>query len=123
MICSMHVDAGLIDMLCLWWRYESQYNPVRGYGSDCPSTRGYQASRQYDDYNSALETDMRGREARDIGFIVHGIAEPYRTALHLLARNRVTGSNVWRSARLPDDREECAAITSEALNIFAQLVR
>ena len=110
----------IIDLLTLWWRYESQYNPVRGFSPECSSTRGYRASRQYDDSNEAMETDLRGRKAREVGHIIANIPDPWRTALHIFARNRVLGIDVWSSPKLPGDR--CREITSEALDMFSNLV-
>lgn len=115
----MKRDIDLIELLCLWWRHESQWTPVEGYPIECPSTRGWRASRQYDDTNSAAETDARGQLAVHIGHIVAGIEEPYRTALHMLARNRSSGVSVWVSPRLPADKDARAAIVAEALELFA----
>ena len=115
-------NRDLLDMLALWWRYESQQIPVQGYPSECPTTAGYKASRQYDDNNGAAETDARGLLAKSIGRAVDSLQEPYRTALHIVARNRVTGASVWLSPRLPADKDERAQIVSDALDKFAELV-
>lgn len=112
----------LIELLCLWWRVESQFSAVEGYPNECPSTLGYRASRQYDDQNCAFETDDRGRLARSIGYIVNAIPEPYRTALYMLARNRVTGARVWTSVRLPSDEDKRRAVVSHALELFGNEV-
>ena len=94
----MKRDIDLIELLVLWFRTESQWTPVEGYPIECPSTAGYRASRQYDCDNGAQESEARGRLARHVGFIVAGMDEPYRSALHLLARNRSSGGAVsaWR---------------------------
>lgn len=113
-------DDHLLDLLTLWWRVESQYNPVEGYPAECPSCHGYRASRQYDDMNGAIETDTRGRVALHVGHIVNAMPEPFRTALHILARNRATGVNVWVSARIPAERRE--VVTRQALDLFGGAV-
>ena len=118
----MKRDIDLIELLCLWNQVESQWSPVEGYPVECPSTRGWRASRQYDDTNSAAETDARGKLAKHVGAIVQSIDEPYRSALYQVARNRVSGAVVWRSARLPEDKDLAAAITVEALDIFGSLL-
>ncbi|MFZ9966417.1 MAG: hypothetical protein ACO3IN_05400 [Steroidobacteraceae bacterium] len=111
-----------IELLVLWWRAESDWTPVEGYPVECPSTRGWRASRQYDDANGAMETDERGMLIRHISRIVNQIDEPYRTALYLLAKNRATGSNVWTSERLPQDPTERANLVTEALDRFMATV-
>lgn len=115
-------DDYLLELLCLWWRCESQYNPVEGYPVECPSTTGYRASRQYDDSNGAFEVDDRGRVALAIGRAVNSLAEPYRTALYMLARNRVTGASVWVSRRLPEDKDQREVVVARALHLFGELV-
>ena len=114
--------ANLLDLLALWWRYESQQLPVLGYPRECPSCAGYKTSRQYDDGNGAAETDARGLVAVAVGRAVDSLPEPFRTALYLTARNRVTGVAVWFSPRLPEDKDERAAIVAEALDKLSELV-
>lgn len=115
-------DGHLIDLLALWWKVESQYNPVAGYPQECPSTAGYRASRQYDDANSAQETDARGKLAASVGHAVQAIEEPYRSCLYMLARNRATGVSVWRSPRVPVDATERARMVARALDMLGVLI-
>lgn len=112
-----------VSLLVAWWKY-TRARDLMGLGLpvECPSTAGYKASRQYDDINGAHETDSRGELLRHVGSLVDGIAEPYRTALYVLARNRSTGVSVWISPRLPADKDEVAEITAEALARFADLI-
>ena len=115
----MKRDIDLIELLCLWWRHESQWSPVEGYPQECPSTAGYRASRQYDDQNGSQETDARGQLAQHIGRVVAGIGEPHRSALHMVARNRASGVSVWTSARLPADADARAAVVADAMELFS----
>lgn len=119
----MNRDIDAIGLLVLWYRCE-QAGAMRalGYPAECPTTRGYKASRQYDDGNGASETDERGQMAKTVGKVVDGMPEPYRTALYVLARNRSTGADVWRSARLPMGELERAEIVGEALAMFIEQV-
>lgn len=112
----------ILDMLVFWWNYERGWLPVDGYPTECPSTRGYKVSSQYDDTNGAQDTDARGMLAKRIGQAVASIGEPYRSALYLLARNRATGVSVWVSPRLPTDDDERAQIVSDAVDKLAALV-
>ena len=110
------------DLLELWWKAESQWSPVEGYPTECPSCRDYRTSRQHDDTNGADETDARGRLIRHIAGVITNIDEPYRTALYLVARNRATGTQVWDSARLPRDTKQRAMIVTDAIELFAMAV-
>ena len=115
-------DIDPLELLVLWWRAERDWTPVEGYPFECPSTRGWRASRQYDDANGALDTDERGSLIRHIGQVVASISDPYRTALYLVARNRATGVSVWRSARLPEDEDARAELVADAVQMFAERV-
>ncbi len=112
-----------IGLLVLWWRRE-QINELlsHGYPPVCPSTAGWLASRQWDADNGAFETDERGSLAAEVGRIVSEMAEPYKSALYVLARNRATGLTVWRSPRLPEDETKRAEIVGEALAMFERMV-
>jgi hypothetical protein len=115
-------SEGLIELLCLWWRYESQWMPVRGFPTSAAGMDKYRASRQHDDTNGAQETDERGKLAKRVGLAVQSIPEPERTALYMLARNRASGVSVWSSPRLPQDEIERAVIVSRALDLFGMMV-
>ena len=113
----------LIELLVLWYRVQQAGALAQlGYPNECPSTKGWRASRQYDDGNSAAETDARGELAKAVGVIVDGMPEPHRTALYVLARNRATQVSVWTSPRLPEDEDARAAVVAEALSMFAEKV-
>ena len=115
-------DIDPLELLVLWWRAERGWTPVEGYPVECPSTRGWRASRQYDDANGALDTDERGLLIRHIGQVVASIPDPHRTALYLVARNRATGVSVWRSARLPENDDERAELVADAVQMFVERV-
>jgi hypothetical protein len=115
-------ESNLLDLLVLWWRYESQYNPVAGYPPECPSTMGYRPSRQYDDANGAFETDSRGKLAQAVGQAVNSLPRIERIALYTLARNRATGEQEWCGATLPADETERARLVARALDHLGVLV-
>lgn len=108
-------DGDLIELLVLWWRAERQWLPVEGYPVECPSTRGWRASRQYDDGNGAFEVDQRGALIKRIGAAVTATGYPWRVALSILARNRAEGTTNWASPALPEDEMERAELVVEAL--------
>lgn len=112
-----------IELLVLWWRYERSHDlSGMGYPKICPSCAGYQASRQYDDTNGADATDALGKLAIHIGHAVDRVEQPWRTALHVTAKNHAMGLAVWTSARLPEDKDARAAMFSEAIEMFCAQV-
>ena len=118
----MQRDFDQLELLALWWKAEREWTPVQGYPTECPSTRGWRSSRQYDDTNGAEETDARGMLIRHVSQAVNSIQDPHRTALYMLARNHVNRAAVWQSARLPQDQDERAALVAEALEMFCARV-
>ena len=110
------------DMLVLWHRRESLWNPVEGYPIECPSTAGYRASRQYDSDNGASESDHTSRLVRHVDGVIEAMEDPHKTAIKVFARNKATGASVWRSPRLPDDQQAVAEITQEAIEIFSMSI-
>jgi hypothetical protein len=109
-------DADILELIDLWWRYENHYQHTRGYPSTCASTRDWRASRQWDNLNGALDADADAAMAEHVGIMVAQLADPWRTAIHILGRNRATGSTVWTSPRLPADMDERASIVAIALD-------
>lgn len=119
----MILQDDAIGLLVFWHRYQwTRDLSALDYPHECPSTKGYRTSRQYDSDNGAFETDARGELAERIGNIVDSITEPYRTALYVLARNRATGSMVWSSPRLPTDEIERMSVVSRAVELFSEQV-
>ena len=118
----MQRDFDPLELLALWWKYESGWNHVQGYPTECPSTAAYRSSRQYDSDNGAFETDTRGMFIRHVSGVIQNMDDPHRTALYVLAKNLVTGEKVWTSARLPDNKDARIRITAEAVELFSRLV-
>ena len=119
----MEIDArheGLVRLLVMWHRHEAAWLPVEGYPRECPSTAGYRPSRQWDSENGAQESEDSSRTVARVGEVLHGLPEPCRAALMILARNRATGCSVWTSARLPQDRDERAQLVAQALMMFGE---
>ncbi len=117
------LNRDLIGLLVLWHNVEqSGALSGLGYPKECPSCKSYRTSRQYDSDNGAFETDARGQLARQVGIIVDGLPEPYRTALYVLARNRATGARVWISPRLPKDETQRAILVAQAVAMFGEKV-
>lgn len=119
---ATQADFDPIELLCLWWKAESQWNPVEGYPAECPSCRDYRTSRQYDGDNGASDTDATGRIIRHIAGVVQSIDEPHRSALYYVARNRAINVGAWVSVRLPEDESERALLVADAIELFSMRV-
>jgi len=108
------IEAALDNLLKLWHQWSAGDGVGAGYPSVCTSCKLYRASRQHDyDY---IDSDADNALAEAVEAQVSAIAEPWRTALHINARNLATGRSVWRSARLPADDMERAVVVTEARN-------
>lgn len=88
------------------------------YGKDYPSTSAgfsdWRASRQYDDENGALDTDIHASTLDTLNAEIYALDHPYQDAIHIQARNLYTGKSTWTSPRLPAGEIERAAILFEA---------
>jgi hypothetical protein len=115
-VAMMTMDP--IDLLVLWWRAEKEWLPVRSYPRHAASARDWRASCQFDDANGAQETDALGELIVHVAHVVEQLDNPWRTALHLLARNRACGQTSWDSPLLPSEPVARAQIVAEALNRF-----
>lgn len=107
-----------IDLLVLWWRAERQWLPVQGFASHAAGARDWRASCQFDDANGALDSDALGKLIDHVGCVIERIENPWRTALHLLARNRARGQSCWDSPLLPTDPLARAQLVAHALQLF-----
>ena len=107
------IDATLDELLKSWHRWQSSYRLRTGYPSTAAGCEQYRPSRQYDDQNGALDQDADAEMARTVDAETNKMADPYRTAIHVEAKNLCT-FRVWKSARLTDDPVRLRVITVEA---------
>ncbi len=112
------VNAILDDLLGRWHRWASAAPSVRGYAPLAAGCWGYRASRQYDDQNGALDSDLADSTMTAVDFQVSEMAEPWRSAIYCNARNISTGRRVWSHPRLPADRAERAALVAFARDLL-----
>jgi hypothetical protein len=108
-------DAILDDLLSRWHHWQKAARVGRGH-NDRALVFGelYRPSRQYDDWNGALDTDLEARRSAQVDFEVSEMIEPWKTAIYCLARNLYTGRTVWSSPRLPEDHVARANIVVRA---------
>ena len=104
-------DVSLLLRLWHAWSKASS-RASRGYARTSPGFESYRCSRQYDDQNGAFDDVADMEMARAVDDIVRMMPDPWRTALHIEARNVDAPARVWASARLAG--EDVARVTKEA---------
>lgn len=104
--------AELDDILVRWHAWADRQVMVRGYASVAAGFSLYRSAGHWD-----AEPDDELVE-RTLMHAVHraidAIEQPWRTAVHLQARNLVSGVDVWTSPRLPQDRAQREQLLDEA---------
>lgn len=113
-------SATLDDILSRWHHWASSSRIGRGYASRALVCGDYKTSRQYDDQNGALDSDIENQAMKAVDFQVSEMAEPYRTAIHCHARNLNLGVSIWSSPRLPQDPHARATVLQAARHILAR---
>lgn len=95
----------LKDLLAEWHRWARGFQIVASHGTSAMFS-GVRSSRQWDSENDVIDGTIRDQTMRAFDFHVNELDHLYRTALQIQARNLASGVHVWRSERLPKDREE-----------------
>lgn len=85
-----------------------------GYARTSPGFEQHRTSRQYDDANGALDDAADMELARTVDSVIGKMADPWRTALHVEARNIDEPARVWATARIIDLK----AVTLEARSML-----
>jgi hypothetical protein len=107
------------DLLARWHRWCDRPPIEGGYPTECPSCRGYRTSKQYDDTNGALDTDIEGRMMIGLDALIHSTLEGvYLTAIQCNARNLAIGAAVFRTPRI--SAEDMQARIGEARSMLAK---
>ncbi len=106
---ALHAEL-LDDILCRWHHWQQGYRGARGWSGKSLVAGDYRVSRQYDDANGALDSDIEASIMKDVDFQVTEMIDPYRTAVYVLARNLSTGVAVFSSPRLPVERIALAEV-------------
>ena len=106
----------LDDLLRQWHAHCKGYSPVPVTGAD-PMFRNAKAGRGYDTTAEIIEDELHGSTMETIDFQVDQMQDPWRAAIHELARNLFTQQSVWRHPRLELlDSLQRATIVAEARN-------
>lgn len=113
-------DAILDDLIRQWHIWSLHDMQGLGFPSVSPGCCYYRTSRQYDDVNGALDTDAHQERMSVVDHAILSMADPWRTAVSINARNLATGAKVWRSVRLPQDDMQRAVLVAEARDMLAR---
>jgi hypothetical protein len=106
----------LDDLLRQWHAHCKGYSPIPVAGAD-PMFRNAKAGRGYDTTAEIIEDELHGSTMETIDFQVDQMQDPWRAAVHELARNLFTQQSVWRHPRLEQlDSLQRATIVAEARN-------
>lgn len=111
---ALALEASLDGLLIIWHTWASGEQVGQAYPSSAPGCALYRASRQYDTENGAMDGDVDSAIGAAVDAAVQKMENPYRTAIHINARNLVIKVSVWGSARLPVDPVERAKIMATA---------
>jgi hypothetical protein len=90
------------DLLCQWHHWSGGYRAIADVGSS-PMFNQCRSGRQYDSQYELAEQALDNDAMKSVDFHVYELPPEQRTAIQINARNLVTGRNVWRSVRLPQD--------------------
>lgn len=108
------LDAIIDDLIGRWHRWCAAQGTDLGYPKVNTSCRLYRVSRQYDFDNGAMDDDVEAVLMGGVDQCVNRLVDPWRTAVHMNARNIAVGVCVWSSPRLPANRDERAVVVMEA---------
>jgi hypothetical protein len=114
-------NAALDDLLSRWHHWASSRPISRGYAPKSLVCGDYKTSRQYDDANGALDSDLESATMRVVEFQVSELADPYRSCIHALARALCCGYAAWTSPRVPVEQRKEVEAKARVL-IVARLV-
>lgn len=115
----MHNDSAEIlnDILSRWHSWAKSYKANQQTARD-PIFRNAKSGRGWDHTDEIIEDEIHGSMMEAVDFQVSEMADPYRSTIHVLARNLSTGRNVWLSPRVPQDPMERAEIVAKARNLL-----
>lgn len=98
---ELAVAEQISSLLAQWHVWSAGFAVTNGYPAINATCRTARSSRQYDDANGSLDAHVDHLLMEAMDAVMDGIAQPWRTALCVQARNLATGYGVWSSPRLP----------------------
>lgn len=115
------LDAELDDILSRWHYWQDQYRGgARGFNSKSVVAGDFRVSRQWDDQNGALDSDLETETMKSVDFHVSEMVEPYRAAIYVQARALCVGYMVFNNPRLPSDPVQRDKVFAHARTILRE---
>lgn len=114
------IDSLLVD----WHKWCSMDTGARElwYQSQAAGLKMWRASRQYDDQNGALDADAHQALMQAVDGVIEHLPGPEYTMVHVHAKNLAIGVTVWRSPRLPQNKDELnRLLVSTRINLYKKL--
>ena len=110
----MTSEAALLkDILSRWHVWASGYQANAG-RTACAMFSNAKTPNHWQTADSVTDEQIDANGLRAVDFQVSEMEEPYKSAIYEYARNCYTGHSVWRSPRLPADREARIMVLAEA---------
>ena len=113
-------DEILDDVLARWHSWAQGQGGTAGHSKRSAGMEMYRPSRQYDDANGCLDSDLEHMRCKQVDFDVRQMPQPHQTAVYVEARNLCTGRAVWGNPRLPSDPQERAVVMLEARSMVSK---
>jgi hypothetical protein len=112
------IDSLLSD----WHKWSSMDTGARElwYQGQAAGLKMWRASRQYDDQNGALDADAHLSLMQAVDNVIEHLPRPEYTIVHVHAKNLAIGATVWRSPRLPQNRDELQALLNSARGLVSR---
>jgi hypothetical protein len=107
-------DEILDDLLSRWHHWQQGEKIGRGHNRKALVIGDFKISRQYDDANGQLDSDLEAQTMRSVNFQVREMEDPYRAAIYVNARACMLGLDVYTSPRLPADPAAKALVIAKA---------
>jgi hypothetical protein len=112
----------LDDLLQSWHRWAQGEQHADGFASTSAGLSDWRASRQWDDQNGALDGELDKSTMKTVDFQVGQMADPYRAAIHMNAKNLAAGRNVFQSPRVPTGIEGANILKTARASLVLRLV-
>ena len=93
-------EDALEDLLSRWHWWQGRSKLGRGFHGRSLVVGEYTTSRQYDDDNGALDDELEEQTMRQVDFEVSQLGDPWRSAIHAIAKSLCTGAAVFHSPRI-----------------------
>lgn len=113
-------NAILDSLLSQWHSWAQGENHARGYANTSAGLSGYRPSRQHNIDDLYVETDKSTMMTVD--FQVSQMADPYRAAIYMEAKNLSAGRHIFQSPRVPTGIEGANILRTARSTLIVRLV-